>query len=296
MTVMRSGISWCDSTWSPTTGCSKISAGCANCYAEGIVRRWGQRFEDVELHPQRLGHVKKFGPITEDGRRRPRMVFVNSMSDLHHEDIPDDFRHAVYDAMESTPLTIYQILTKRPGVMQRFLRDRYGNRPTPRHLWFGVSVEDNRVKKRIDVLRAAKERHNISCAFLSVEPLIGPVDECDFSDMDWVLIGGESGPRARMMERCWLDDALGRARVADAAIWFKQFGSQASNPHVAEIARAERMTMAAAWEAAKARGIEVLPSEKGGATLDGATYRESPTAFHHLSQHILYTQNNLSSY
>ena len=286
MTVMKTGISWTNTTWSPTVGCDKISAGCDNCYAEAITRRWGQEFNDIRLHHNRLNHVRLFRPIEKNGELVPRMVFVNSMSDLHHESIPDNFRHRVYDAIEGNAQTIFQILTKRPGPMRRFLRERYGNRATPAHLWFGVSVEDNRVKKRIDLLRAAKERHTVACAFLSIEPLIGPVEECDLSAMDWVLIGGESGPKCRDMKLGWLTTAIDKSRESGAAIWFKQYGHERNNPYVQAIMATERRGVREAFRLAVQRGLELLPDEKGGATIAGNIYRELPGAWFQMKSQI----------
>jgi protein gp37 len=227
-----------------------------------------------------LSQVAKFKPLVKDGRLVPHMVFVNSMSDLHHEIIPDRFLDQVYDAMESAPSTIFQILTKRPGPMQRFLRRRYGDSgAAPSNLWFGVSVENDDVRKRIDVLLAIKQRHAVSCAFLSVEPLIGPIDRCDFTGMDWVLIGGESGARCRPMKEDWLKTAVDKSRAAGAAIWFKQYGHARNNPVVANIAGCERLPLTRAFSIAVERKLELAPDEQGGATWKGRLYRTLPTVW-----------------
>jgi protein gp37 len=288
MAVMKTHISWTDSTWNNSVGCTKISAGCDNCYAEVIVKRFGRHeFEDIQLHHNRLHQVAAFKPLVKDGEIVPRMVFVNSMSDAFHESIDNGFRHKVFDAMATMPNTIFQLLTKRPGVAQRFLRERFGDSgESPSNLWFGVSIENNDVKKRIEVLRAMKARHNISCAFLSVEPLIGPVDECDFTDMDWVLIGGESGPKCRPMDISWLRGAVEQSKAAKAAIWFKQYGHDRNHPAVQLIMQEEGLGMRAAFAESVKRGIELEPDEKGGATLDGKVYHELPKAWHDLKAQL----------
>ena len=285
MTVLKTRIPWTDTTVNPTWGCTKISAGCDNCYAEAInTHRARVPFEEIRTFPKRLDEIRRLKPLLKDGRIVPRMVFLNSTSDIFHERIDPAFRGKVFDAMEANPTTIFQLLTKRPGVAQRFLRARYGALgKAPAHLWLGVSIENNDVKKRIDVLRDITRRHGVSCAFLSVEPLIGPIDTCDFTGMNWVLIGGESGARCRPMHTDWLRSAIAKAQQADAAIWFKQFGHPRNNPVIAKIMADERVTQTAAISLAAARGLELAADEKGGATLDGKLYRELPRAWHDLN-------------
>jgi protein gp37 len=235
----------------------------------------------VRLHENRIAAGYRFAPYRKDGVLVPRMVFVNSMSDLHHEAIGDAFRDKVFAAMEANRRTIFQILTKRPGPMRRYLRARYGESgQVPANIWLGVSIENNAVAKRVDVLRAIKESHRVACAFLSVEPLIGPIDRCDLSGMDWVLIGGESGPNCRPMQLGWLRSALGKSKAAGAAIWFKQFGHPKNNPSAVAIANQEQVTIAQAYRSAVERGLEIVPTEKGGATLEGRTCRQLPAAWH----------------
>ena len=132
---------------------------------------------------------------------------------------------------------------------------------------------------QIDVLRAIRERHAVSCAFLSVEPLIGPVDACDFAGMDWILIGGESGPRCRDMKLSWLEAAIAKAQAVDAAIWFKQYGHERNNPYVQSIVVSQGTTARAAFARAVAEGLELAAEEKGGATFDGRTYRQLPRSW-----------------
>lgn len=301
MAVMKTHISWTNSTWNPTTGCTKVSRGCDFCYAEEITNRlWGGNFDTVKCHPKRLKQVHGFEPITQqNGLRVPRMVFVNSMSDLMHKDIPDDFRNQVFELMEAKPQTVFQILTKRPMTMRRYLEGRYGQGgprqgPIPENLWFGASVEDNRVKQRIDILRQIKLSLGPYTAFLSVEPLIGPCDEHDYARIDWVLIGGESGPHARPMEIAWPRTARDRARAAGCRIWFKQFGTWPNNPlyqrapgsrHIDKvnyaIAHGERRA-----GIVEKNGRPAVTGEKGGATLDGEVYNELPPSFTRITDRL----------
>ncbi len=288
MTVLSTHISWTHATNNIAWGCLPVSAGCDNCYAETLAKRHGKDFSKVHFHPKAIEAMKKFAPRKgDDGSTIPTMVFVNSMSDVWWEGIPDDYRDKAFDAMEANTDTVFQLLTKRPGVAQRYVRRRYGeNGKAPSHLWFGVSVEDNRVKKRIEVLRDMKKRHDISCAFLSVEPLIGPIDECDFTDMDWVLIGGESGGKCRDMHIDWLRNAIDKSRSADAAIWFKQYGHNRNHPAIKMIMAEEGLKITEAFATIVKRGIELEPTEKGGATLDGKVYHELPKAFHDLKARL----------
>ena len=160
MTVIGSGISWTNSTWNLSVGCDKVSAGCDHCYAEELVGRlgsFGHAFNDVRLHPDRLAHVTRFKPLKDGaGGMKPHMVFVNSMSDFWHDAIPDAFVDQALNTMERHPTTIFQILTKRPIRARRLLTARYGGRGIPPHIWIGVSVEDNRVHKRLDIMRSIK--------------------------------------------------------------------------------------------------------------------------------------------
>src|SRR5262249_13788507 len=143
MAVMKTHISWTDSTWNPTTGCTKVSAGCEHCYAEYIVeKRWKQDFTKVISHEDRIAAVRRFKPLVDErGRLVPRRVFVNSMSDLMHKEISDRFRDKCFDAMEEHDSAVYQVLTKRPMTMARYIRERYGaGNKVPDHIWLGVSV------------------------------------------------------------------------------------------------------------------------------------------------------------
>ena len=207
-------IEWTDATWNPVTGCTKISAGCDHCYAERFSERFrgtpGHPFEngfDLTLRPERLQQ-----PL---GWRNPRMIFVNSMSDLFHKEIPNAFISSVFDTMERAHWHTFQILTKRSSLMRNFLRRRYGQNRGPSHMWFGVSVEDGSKKSRIRHLQDAPA----GVRFLSVEPLIDPVGTLDLTGIDWVIVGGESGPGARPMEREWVREVRDQCRDSKVAFF-----------------------------------------------------------------------------
>ncbi len=217
----KSSIEWTDATWNPVTGCTKITAGCDNCYAARFSERFrgvpGHPFEngfDLTLRPDRLAQPLAW--------RRPRMIFVNSMSDLFHKAVPSGFIERVFDTMEAADWHVYQVLTKRSPLLLKFINDRYRTRPAPRHMWFGVSVEDASGTARITHLRKA----NASIRFLSVEPLIGPVGKLDLEGISWVIVGGESGPGARPMDQRWAIDVRNQCLRAKVAFFFKQWGGR----------------------------------------------------------------------
>jgi protein gp37 len=215
------GIEWTDATWNPVTGCTKISPGCDHCYAERFSERFrstpGHPFErgfDLTLRPERLDQPLRW--------RTPRMIFVNSMSDLFHKEIPKDFVERVFDTMEAASWHTFQVLTKRSSLMCNFLRKRYLGHRAPFHIWFGVSVEDGTKTSRIRHLREAPA----SVRFLSVEPLIGPVGKLDLTDIDWVIVGGESGPGARPMKEEWAVHIRNLCIGARVPFFFKQWGGR----------------------------------------------------------------------
>lgn len=215
----QSEIEWTDATWNPITGCSKISAGCDNCYAERFSERFrgtpGHPFErgfDLTLRPERLAQ-----PLTWT---RPRMIFVNSMSDLFHKAVPTAFIDQVFDTMEQAHWHQFQLLTKRSSLMRDFLCRRYIRRSPPSHIWIGVSVEDAVCKSRVRHLQQSPA----GVRFLSIEPLIGPVGKLDLAGIGWVIVGGESGPRARAMEIDWARDVRDQCIVAGVPFFFKQWG------------------------------------------------------------------------
>jgi protein gp37 len=214
-------IEWTDSTWNPVTGCTKISAGCDHCYAERfserIRRTPGHPFEtgfDLTLRPERLEQPLRW--------RTPRMIFVNSMSDLFHKAIPKVYIAAVFDTMERADWHVYQVLTKRSSLLQKFLNERYKSSKTPAHMWFGVSIENRQATSRIGHLQKA----NASIRFLSIEPLLAPVGRLNLDGIDWVIVGGESGPHARPMKREWVIDIRNQCVAARVAFFFKQWGGR----------------------------------------------------------------------
>ena len=213
----QSAIEWTDATWNPVTGCSKVSPGCAHCYAERFAERWrgipGHHYEqgfDLRLWPQRLGIPLRW--------RRPRRIFVNSMSDLFHEAVPDRFIRQVFETMERADWHIFQVLTKRSDRLAA-LAPRL---PWPDHVWAGVSVENRRWVGRADDLR----RVPAAVRFISAEPLLGPLDELDLTGIHWVITGGESGPRHRPVHPDWVRALRDRCVQAGVAYFHKQWGGR----------------------------------------------------------------------
>lgn len=217
----NSSIEWTDTTWNPVTGCTKISAGCDNCYAA----RFSERFRGVSGHPFETGFDLTLRPDRLQqplGWKRPRMIFVNSMSDLFHKEIPKSHIDAVFDTMEKADWHIYQVLTKRSSILMKYVNERYGNRKAPPHIWLGVSIENQQAASRIAHLQKARA----SIRFLSIEPLIAPVRNLDLKGIDWVIVGGESGPRARPMNPEWAIDIRNQCLAARVAFFFKQWGGR----------------------------------------------------------------------
>ncbi|MGB0723397.1 MAG: DUF5131 family protein [Gammaproteobacteria bacterium] len=240
----KTSIEWTEMTWNPTTGCSKVSPGCKHCYAETMAKRLtamgAKGYENgfaLSLMPERLA---------EPGRRRkPTVYFVNSMSDLFHEDVPDSYLDEVFAVIESTPRHTYQILTKRA----ERLPDYFAARKVPANVWLGVSVEDRAYGlPRIEALRAV----NCTVRFLSVEPLLEDLGPMKLDGIHWVIVGGESGPRARPMEHAWVDDIRHQCARAEVAFFFKQWGG---------------------WGADGKRRSK----KANGRSLDGRTYDQRPS-------------------
>jgi protein gp37 len=214
-----SAIEWTDATWNPVTGCTQITAGCDNCYALRFSERFrgvpGHPFEngfDLTLRPDRLKQPLSW--------RRSRMIFVNSMSDLFHKEVPRSYIDQVFDTMEAADWHVFQVLTKRSSLMRDYLQRRYADRAAPEHIWLGVSVEEAQAKSRVGHLRSAPA----AVRFLSIEPLIGPVGAVDLSGIHWVIVGGESGPHARPMEIEWVRDIRKQCEDQGVAFFFKQWG------------------------------------------------------------------------
>jgi len=215
----NSEIEWTDATWNPVTGCRKISAGCDHCYAERFAERFrgvlGHPFEhgfDLVLRPERLTQPFEW--------RKPKMIFVNSMSDLFHKEIPAGFITRVFETMERADWHTFQVLTKRSSLMRNFLHRRYGAAPGPQHIWCGVSIEDGAKLSRVRHLQDTPA----GTRFLSIEPLIGRVGTIDLNGIDWVIVGGESGPRARYMDPSWVREIRDQCQNAGIPFFFKQWG------------------------------------------------------------------------
>lgn len=211
----NSPIEWTDATWNPVTGCTKISPGCKHCYAERMSKRleamgnknYRNGFE-VTLQPHMLDL-----PLRWKGSKR---IFVNSMSDLFHKDVPLSYIQDVFSVMERASWHQYQVLTKRSDR----LLELSAKLPWPRQIWMGISVENEDYVERIDHLR----KTGAFVKFLSVEPLLGPIRKLNLRGIDWVIVGGESGPRSRPMEAEWVTDIRNQCQKAGTAFFFKQWG------------------------------------------------------------------------
>ena len=233
----NSAIEWTDATWNPVTGCTKVSPGCKHCYAETFSERWrgipGHHYEqgfDLRLWPDRLDIPLRW--------KRPRRIFVNSMSDLFHEKIPLDFIRKIFDVMDEAAWHIFQALTKR-SVRMAAMAQLMGDWPP--NVWAGVSIETEKYIRRMeDLVRVpAKVR------FLSLEPLLGPLDDLCLDDIHWVIVGGESGPGARPMDPDWVRSIRDQCLEQKVPFFFKQWG-----------------------------GVQ---KKKAGRILDGRTWDEMPT-------------------
>lgn len=217
---MQSNIEWTDATWNPVRGCTKISPGCARCYAETFA----ERFRGVPGHPYEQGFDLRLVPkkLAEPLRwTSPKMIFVNSMSDLFHEEIPDRYVEQVACVMRLANWHTYQVLTKRAERMRDLLRTRLSFACQLPHIWWGVSVEDRKHGvPRMDVLRQAPA----AVRFLSIEPLLEDLGEIDLNGIGWVIVGGESGLGARPMEKSWVVSIREQCQAASVPFFFKQWG------------------------------------------------------------------------
>ncbi len=233
--MAQSSIEWTDMTWNPTTGCNKISQGCKYCYAEVMSRRlqamgvekYANNFE-LTLHPETLNI-----PYTW---KKPKVVFVNSMSDLFHEKVPLDYIQDVFKVMNDLPQHIFQVLTKRGDLLYEYHKELNWTE----NIWMGVSVEDEKVLERVDYLRGT----NAKTKFLSCEPLIAPLPSLNINGIDWVIVGGESGRKPRLMKKEWVEEIRQNCKAHGVAFFFKQWGG--------------------------------TNKKKAGRTLNGKTYDEMP--------------------
>ncbi len=210
-----SKIEWTGATWNPVTGCTKISHGCKNCYAERMAKRLltagVKKYENgfrVTVHPDTLREPARW--------KKPRMIFVNSMSDLFHSHVSTEFILSVFQTMNQSPQHIFQVLTKRPNRVAKMS----GNLPWTPNIWMGVSIESERWQHRIDDLKNT----DAHVKFLSLEPLLGPLPNLDIDGIDWVIVGGESGPRARPMCIEWVREIRDMCVEKKVPFFFKQWG------------------------------------------------------------------------
>ena len=213
--MAQSSIEWTEMTWNPTTGCNKVSAGCKHCYAEVMARRLQamgvDKYKDgfkLRIHPDALKIPYSW--------KSAKVVFVNSMSDLFHKDVPLTFIKDVFEVMNDNPQHVFQVLTKRSDLLLKYSDQLKWSH----NIWMGVSVENEKVTNRIDELR----KTGAKVKFLSCEPLIGPLLNLNLNKIDWVIVGGESGRKPRPMKEDWVLDILDQCKKADVKFFFKQWG------------------------------------------------------------------------
>ncbi len=217
----RSNIEWTETTWNPTTGCTKISSGCKNCYAQNWAHMQQKRgisqyksgFE-LALAPNRLEDPIKW--------KKPKMVFVNSMSDVFHKAIPSNYLESIFEVMNNTPWHTYQILTKR---IERILETN-SKMLWSENIWLGVSVEDKTTIQRIELLKSSSAK----VKFISFEPLLESLGSLDLNGIDWVIVGGESGGSARKLEKEWVLEIMSQCKNKNIPFFFKQWGKRIFNP------------------------------------------------------------------
>ena len=213
--MATTSIEWTESTWNPVTGCTKISSGCANCYAERMARRlkamgtpkYANGFK-VTIHEDCLTEPYSW--------KKPKVIFVNSMSDMFHENIPLEFIKKVFNVMNNNPQHIFQVLTKRAELLLKYSTELNWTS----NIWMGVTVEDFKAKRRIDYLRQTKA----AVKFLSCEPLISDLGELNLEKINWVIVGGESGPKSRPIKEDWVLDIYQQCKDSDIPFFFKQWG------------------------------------------------------------------------
>ncbi len=224
----KTAIEWATRSWNPTTGCKRVSEGCDNCYAfrlhdqryvawkrgrmPSAAPQYHLPYSRLQLFPERLNDP--------DLWKDPELVFVDSMADLMWDQVPDEYIDLVFDAMERVDRHIFQLLTKRPERLPGYIARRYGSRAAPEHIWLGTSVEDLRVADRVDLLRETSAR----IRFLSCEPLLGSLRGLDLAGIQWVIAGGESGPRRRPLDPTWVRELRDMCADTGVAFFFKQWG------------------------------------------------------------------------
>lgn len=221
MANSRTAIEWTDRTWNPTTGCNKVSPGCKFCYAETITKRFSNTFTNgfkFTIHPERLQQPLNW--------RQPSRIFVNSMSDLFHEDMPFDYLQEIFQVMAAAHWHVFQVLTKR----HERLLELAPELDWPGNVWMGVSVENQRYVKRVDYLRKVPAK----IRFLSCEPLLGPLT-LDLEGIDWVITGGESGPKHRPIDADWVRSIRDQCKVAGVAYFHKQWGGRTAKSNGREL-------------------------------------------------------------
>ena len=267
----KSGIGWTDATWNPVVGCKLVSEGCDHCYA-------------ASLASGRLAHTSTYAGLAKDGLftgevrclperldqplrwKRPRRIFVNSMSDLFHPDIPGEFQEQIFDVMREAHWHQFQVLTKRPQIMAKWVSEHYPF-DAPANVWLGTSIELDKYVFRANHVRATPA----AVRFLSLEPLLGPLPSLDLTDIDWVIVGGESGRGARPMYQQWVRDLRDQCSEFGVAFFFKQWGAWVDAEQMPE----------STWKDVDAAGgypdgLFNVGAKKAGNLLDGETYEAYP--------------------
>lgn len=220
----KSQIEWTENTWNPITGCTQVSPGCDRCYAMRLVNvrqvnnprspRFGHPFDEVMLHANRLDQPSRWKASTR--------IFVNSMGDVFHNDVPEQFIDRIFDEMERSSHHVFQVLTKRAERMKRYVNKRFTGSSCPTHIWLGVSVENIDCSWRAKMLRDTAA----SVRWISAEPLLGSLVDLELDGMDWLVAGGESGPGARPMNAKWVRELRNRCKAGNVNFFFKQWGGQ----------------------------------------------------------------------
>jgi protein gp37 len=221
----KSAIEWTENSWNPVTGCTQVSPGCDHCYAMRLVNvrqvnnprspRYGHPFDEIMLHGDRLDQPSRW--------KRPKLIFVNSMSDVFHKGAPDQFIDTIFSEMERNEHHVFQVLTKRAERMKRYVNRRYAGDRCPQHIWLGVSVENMDYTWRAKMLTETRA----AVRWISAEPLLDSLANLSLSGIDWLVAGGESGPSARPVKAAWLRELRDQCQARGVAFFFKQWGGVA---------------------------------------------------------------------